>query len=234
MIMRMNYGARNIQRSFLFALLVLANSGCAHAQASRSDLISCSDHPEVYASRSAELQKIVDADQSDRQGSPDKIDWAKVGPRDLERLARIAEIFAEGCFKEAKDYAAAALVYQHGQVPDHYFQTFIWGKKAVDLGDPKQKWITVAGLDRYLVHSGQKQLFATQFGKDSGSPCWCLESVEESFPEDKRIEWAKLSVKQEFDMLKSYFNKDQKECAEVQYCRHVLKPTPKGSVPGFW
>ena len=224
---------RNIKEA-LALILALNFMGCAHAKASHTEFSYCVEHPEQQAARSAELQAIVNADQADRQGPPDKIDWAKVHPRDLEREVRVADIFAEGCFKDAKDYTAAALVYQHGQVPDHFYQTFIWGKKAVDLGDSKQKWITVAGLDRYLVHSGQKQLFATQFGKDNGSPCWCLEPIEESFPESKRIDWAKLSVKQELDLLNSYFNKDQNGCADVRFCHHNLKPTPAGSVPGFW
>jgi len=215
--------------------LILSHAGCNHFRSSKSDLTSCEYHPEVYPARSAELQKIMSADIADREGVPaDKIDWAKVLPRDLERRARVAEIFAEGCFKEAKDYTAAALVYQHGEMPAHFYQTFIWGKKAVELGDANQKWITAAGLDRYLIRSGQKQLFATQYHKDDKNPCFCLQPVEESFPEAKRIEWANLSLKQALGQLTSTFNKGRTECGQVQFCNHTLKPTPAGSVPGFW
>jgi hypothetical protein len=184
--------------------------------------------------RSAELKKIVAEDRADRQGSPDKLDWSKELSRDLEHRVRVAEIFAEGCLKSAKDYAAAAMVYQHGDMPDHYYQTFIWGKKAVELGDPAQKWITAAGLDRYLVHSGQKQLFATRYGKDKGSSCWCLEPVESSFPEQRRVEWAMLNLKQALEQLKTMFNQEQVGCAEIRFCAHPLKSSPAGLVPGLW
>jgi hypothetical protein len=216
------------------AIVLVNGAGFAHAKAFDTEVVSCVEHPERQPAKSAELQGIVNADQADRQGPPDKIDWAKVLPRDREREVRVAEIFAEGCFKEAKDYAAAALVYQHGETADHVYQTFVWAKKAVDLGDSTQKWLTVAGLDRYLVRMGQKQLFATQYGKDTNNPCWCLEPVEPTFPDSKRIEWAKLGLDQALERLKSYFNHDQQSCNEIQYCHHDLKPTPSGAVPGFW
>jgi len=219
----------------ILVILALNFGGCAHARVSSTTFSSCAEHPDQYPARSAELQTIVDADQADRQGPIDKIDWSKILPRDLEREVRVANIFAEGCLKDSRDYAAAAMVYQHGETADHVYQTFIWAKKAVDLGDQTQKWLTVAGLDRYLVRIGRKQLFATQYGKDNGNPCWCLEPIETTFPENKRIEWAKLSLDQALDRLELYFNKDQqKVCEKVRYCHHELKPTPVGTVPGFW
>ena len=59
-------------------------------------------------------------------------------------------------FKLAHDYSAAALVNQHGDVPDHFFQTFIWSKRAVELGDLTQKHTTALGLNRHLVNIGPK------------------------------------------------------------------------------
>ena len=84
------------------------------------------------------------------------MDWSKVTPRDLARRIKVASIFAEGCFKSAADYASAAMVFQHGTAADHFYQTFIWANKAVQLGDESQRWLTAAGLDRYLVALGQK------------------------------------------------------------------------------
>lgn len=219
----------------LIAALALTNClGCAHAKASATELTSCYEHPDQQQARSAELQSIVNADQADRELPYDKIDWSKVLPRDLERRARVGEIFAEGCFKTAQDFAAAALVYQHGEAPDHFYQAFIWAKKAVDLGaGQEQKWLTAAGLDRYLVRIGQKELFATQYSRDAGSTCWCLEPVEASFPETKRVEYTKLNLSQALARLNS-MNTGQTSCIEVQYCQHPLKSSPAGTVPGFW
>ncbi len=77
---------------------------------------SCHNDPEKQFMRSHELQEIVKADQADRQIPGSKIDWNKVSAADETRSKRVAEIFAEGCFKSAGDYAAAALVFQHGVV----------------------------------------------------------------------------------------------------------------------
>ena len=72
------------------------------------------------------------------------------------------EILGEGCFKSAEDYAAASLIYQHGDSPDHFFQAFIWALRAVQLGDFQQKSLVAMTVDRYLISSGKKQLFGTQ------------------------------------------------------------------------
>ncbi len=208
--------------------------GHAHADAPNTAAVSCIDHPEQQPAISTELQTIVSADQADRQVSPDRINWAVVGPRDRERHARVAEIVAGGCLKDARDFAAAALVFQHGETADDVYQTFLWAKKAVDLGDSSRRWLTVAGLDRYLVRTGRKQLFATQYGKDTSNPCWCLEPVESTFPDGERVIWANLSLDQALGRLKSDLNQGQRVCDEVQYCHHDLKATPAGSVSGFW
>jgi hypothetical protein len=132
---------RRILLAFFFCSFPVVVLGCAHSKKVGTELISCYEHPDQHASSSVELQNLVDADQADRQGSVDKIDWTRVLPRDLERRARVSEIFAEGCLKEAKDYSAAAMVYQHGETADHSYQTFIWAKRAVELGDSSQNWI---------------------------------------------------------------------------------------------
>lgn len=198
--------------------------------------ISCPNDPLRQTLRSNELQAIVSEDQKDRMQPVDleKIDWAKVLPRDESRRKRIGEIFGEGCFKEAKDYAAAALVYQHGVIPDHYFQTFLWAKKAVELGDPSQKWLMAAGIDRYLVNTGHKQLFATQAAKiDMNDECYCLEEVEKSFPEKIMVSYTKKTLKDALEWVDS-LNHSLANCKPTPVCKKNLKSSPAGTVPGFW
>lgn len=182
-----------------------------------------------------ELQKVVDADQEDRKDwfhlTPEQM--AEVAARDLTRRKRVGEIYGEGCFSLAKDYAAAALVYQHSDFPDHYFQTFLWSKQAVGLGDLKQKWTMAAGIDRYLTHTGRKQLFATQAIKASGTDCWCLEQVEESFPDDKRLEYSGKTIEGQLRWVAS-LNLEKPKCQKEGVCKEPLKGAPKGTVPGFW
>ncbi|MFL5814556.1 MAG: hypothetical protein ACJ763_13350 [Bdellovibrionia bacterium] len=219
---------RSFSTVLALLLIIAARPGAAIGSS------NCVEDPSLQAEKSAELQKLASEDQEDRKGPVDSIDWKKVSPRDLQRRTQVAEIFAAGCFKDAKDYAAAALVYQHGDTADHAYQTFIWSKRAVQLGDGSRKWLMAAGLDRYLVRIGQKQLFGTQVRKDNGSPCWCLEPTEESFPDQLRVEYIKNTLSENWLMMSAFFNADKPSCKQTQFCHRDLKPSPAGTVPGFW
>ena len=178
------------------------------------------------------LLEIAKEDQADRAGSYDSVDWSQVNPRDLQRRIQVAAFFAEGCFKTASDYASAAMVYQHGTTADHYYQAFLWANDAVKLGDQSQLWLTAAGLDRHLVKIGQKQLFGTQFSKDASGK-WCLQPVESSFPESRRIESVKLDLKSEIaNFLKGIAATQSPE--QTKECSPALQASPRGTVPGFW
>jgi hypothetical protein len=194
---------------------------------------SCVSDPSQFPVASAELQSLVQADQEDRKGEMNNIDWSIVSPDDLQRRIRVGELFGRGCLKEAQDYAAAAMIYQHGDAIDHVYQTFIWAKKAVELGDEKQKWLMAAGLDRYLVRTGHQQLFATQGSKGPGSLCWCLEPVEASFPNDRRMEYVHRDIPHAMEWIQS-MNVGQASCTPAKICDNHLKPSTVGTVPGFW
>src|SRR5690606_89236 len=140
--------------------------------------------------RCRELQQLVQDDQKEREDWDQLSEEEKqnVSCHDESRRRRVGERFGEGCFKEARDYAAASLIYQHGDVPDHYFQAFLWAKRAVDSGDLSSKGLVAMTIDRYLVSQGQKQLFGTQaFASEETGWCFCLQPVERSFPDLKRI-----------------------------------------------
>ena len=196
---------------------------------------SCQSDPSRLQARSKELEAIVKADQADRQ------DWAGKTPeemqevveRDVVRRKRVGEIFGEGCFWKAEDYAAAALVYQHGDVPDHFLQAFMWAKRAVELGDDSQERLMAVAIDRYLVNIGHKQLFASQASKPEMKPgsCWCLQRIEPSFPEELRKEIGGQSSKEAFGWLEEL--NQGTECPNVE-CSQPLEPSPAGTIPGFW
>lgn len=213
-------------------LSILFLTGCAsvtQVQAS-SSFKHCHEDPERQAVRSQELRKLVKEDQSDRTPP---IDWQRVSPRDEARRKRVGEIFGEGCFRSTEDYAAAALVYQHGNVPDHFFQTYLWAKRAVELGDSSQKRLMAMGIDRYLVNIGHKQLFATQASKPTMNDCWCLEELEKSFPEKKRVELSQKSLAEALQWVDS-LNENRLSCKPAKFCTKGLKDSPRGTVPGFW
>lgn len=217
---------------YVVVFLSLLGSGCAtvpQAQAS-SGFKSCLEDSERQTLRSRELQTLVKEDQDDRTPP---IDWVRVLPRDEARRKRIGEIFGEGCFKTAKDYGAAALVYQHGNVPDHFFQTFLWAKRAVELGDASQNRLMAMGIDRYLVNIGHKQLFATQASKPALNDCWCLEDLEKSFPEKMRVELVQKSLSEALQWVDS-LNEGKPACRPAKFCAKSLKDSPRGTVAGFW
>ena len=224
---------------FIFAVVLFSLCSCATTTVSQTSnsFVACKEDKPRLELRAKELQSIVTEDQAERRNFANMTNAQMVmmAKNDETRRMRIGEIFGEGCFTTAQDYAAAALVYQHGTTPDHFFQTYIWSKRAVELGDKHQARLMALGIDRYLVNVGQKQLFASQATKE-GSPstetsCWCLQDIEESFPDRQRKEVGGQSL----DEAKAWVNSmnEGKTCPKVS-CNQTLKPTPKGSVPGLW
>lgn len=218
----------------LILLSGIFSSSCAHAQVPAGIEVSCPENALKQIARSEELQVIVKADQDDRknlfQKPPEEI--LEVVRRDEARRKRVGEIFGEGCFKSSADFAAAALVYQHGIIPDHYFQTYVWSKRAVELGDPTQNRLMGLGIDRYLTKSGHKQLFGSQASKPTpDAKCWCLDPVEKTFPDTERKKVVGKTLSEAMDWIDEMnrgTNCEPKECAVARL------PTPKGSVPGLW
>lgn len=194
---------------------------------------SCATDPDKQVARSNELQAIVNADQADRRLPGSQIDWNRVSAADETRARRVAEIFAEGCFKSARDYAAAALVFQHGSVPDHYYQAYLWSKKALDLGDETQKLMVANAIDRYLLSLGYKQIFGAQSFRDGPAGCHCLEPVESKFPDATRIKVCGISLAERIATLRAG-NQKSPACARILYCEKDLRSPPKGMFPEIW
>lgn len=125
----------NMNSLFILALtpgILAAGTKVEVNESSDAPYVSCQDDVAKYALRSEELQQLVNADQADR---PDNALKHNAQLRDRERRERVGAIFGEGCFKEARDFAAAALIFQHGDRPDHVFQAYVWAKRSVELGD---------------------------------------------------------------------------------------------------
>jgi hypothetical protein len=176
----------------------------------------------------------VAQDQADRRdGSLRAGDGAgRVALADLERRKRVAAIFAEGCFTTSQDYAAGALVFQHGEVADHFWLAFTWARRAVELGDGSKRDLAALAVDRYLVASGHKQLFGSQAQRaTSNEACWCLAQIEPSFPEDQRAMWDK-PLASRYEWVRK-LNANVAAC-RLEQCDEPLAPTPRGTVPGVW
>lgn len=220
-----------MNKYFLILFLIFSSSNVLFAKVDA--YMPCKLDKAKQEMRSKELALIVKTDQDARKNfeNMSSEQMQTMAKEDNERRQRIGQIFGEGCISSAGDFAAAAWVFQHSDVPEHFFQTFLWAKKAVELGDTKQKRLMALGIDRYLVNIGQKQLFASQATKPNGELCWCLSRVEKSFPEEFRIKYMGNSLLDQISWLKE-LNKG-KTCPNP-YCSIELKDSPSGTIPGFW
>ncbi len=216
-------------------LCVLSFSICAQAFSEKGIYQTCLNNPTIQKERSDELKRLLEADQKEReemsQANPG--DLINIAKNDLLRRKRVGEIFGEGCFKIPKDYLSAALIYQHGDVPDHYMQAFMWAKNALDLGEPNAKSLMAVAIDRYLVSVGKKQLYGTQVFVlfDSPTLCYCLQPVELSFPDYRRQTACGRSLNESFKWLASL--NANTNCPNT-YCDQDLTEVPEGSIIGFW
>jgi len=227
----MKEGVLHMRHLSLVALIWFTSSIHSNAGTAKIPFVSCRDDAGKYKARSKELQNILAADQADR---PDNALKPGAQLRDRERRKRVGSIFGEGCFKEARDFAAAALVFQHGDQPDHFMQTFLWAKRAVELRDASQQVLMAWGIDRYLLNIGHKQLFGSQFLKQNAldpGGCWCLNQTEAAFPDTMRLKYIGHDYQHQLESL-NVLNVGL-SCPLVE-CTESLAPSPAGTIPGFW
>jgi hypothetical protein len=220
-----------------FSLLFLLFLQTACATSSTNLGMPCAD-PKVQTDRSGELQKIAKEDQVDRDWQkkgvqPTQQMLEKMAEHDLQRRKRVGEILGEGCLKSADDYAAAYIVYQHGNTSDQYLQAFLWSKKAMTMGKSNMKADVANAVDRYLVSEGHKQLFGTQTLLPKLRGCWCIQPIEDSFPDSIRSEYRGGPVADYTGLPYLKILNKGMSCA-AEYCPQKLLPSPKGTVPGFW
>jgi hypothetical protein len=193
---------------------------------------NCIDEPELQLKRSNELNELAKEDQKARENwqHMTENEIMEMEHTDLIRRKRVGEIFGEGCFKMPADYMSAALIYQHGDTPDHYYQAYIWSKRASELGDEYGKHFSALAIDRYLISIGKKQLFGSQYQKQPPNHCFCMQPVEQSFPDDFRKEYSGRSIEDNYKLMISI---NEAGCPSIE-CQTSLKPTLKGSVIGLW
>lgn len=93
----------------------------------QTSFLPCLEQPTLQAERSIELKSMLDADQQEREAlqSLSQEEQLTLIKNDLTRRKRVGEIFGEGCIKTPADYTAAAMIYQHGDTSDHYYQAYL-------------------------------------------------------------------------------------------------------------
>lgn len=199
----------------------------------------CIPHRAASQKLCQELQQIVLDDQVDHKKMPallgNKNELNKIIISDLMRRQRISEIAKKGGLKSGKDYLRAALIYQHGNNAKHYYQSYVYAKKAAELGEKNASNMSALAIDRYLISKGQKQLFGSQFlikrlEHNLDAFCLCLQDVELSFPDNLRKIYSGYTLKDQCKITSKFYALPQ--CARS--CAIRLKPTPKNTVFDLW
>jgi hypothetical protein len=125
-------------------------------------------------------------DQAERAG--DIPDVAKVLRHDEERRHIVHLAIEHRTLTCADDYYHAAMVMQHGTVPDDFALARDLAKRAMEL-DPKHRqaaWLYAAATDRYLWRIGKPQIYGTQYKKVEGR--WTLEPFDRNaVTDDERM-----------------------------------------------
>jgi len=107
------------------------------------------------------LKHLFAADQAARQADP--IDWNRVSVEDRQRRMEVLGYLTHGQLTSPESLYYAALIFQHGNCPDHYQLAHQLAERALQGGFDEARWIFAATLDRYLLSIGQPQKYGTQF-----------------------------------------------------------------------
>jgi hypothetical protein len=203
----------------LTCLVAIASSaGC------QKHVATCETNESLREAASSEARELFAADQRDRERRSISAD------RDRARRLRIAGLMADHCLTTAADFRAAAMIFQHGEAPEHFFQAYLWARRATEMGDAFAKQLVALTIDRYLVSIGHKQLFGSQMRPVEGEPgCLCVADTESDFPDALRKEYLQTTFAEE---LTTALQDSAAKCGGP--CAGSLIPNPKGSVPGLW
>ena len=131
----------------------------------------------LYASRSIsaqtpavkdneELSRLCVEDQADRTLDPRQIDWTVVSTRDRARRARAKELYNQNRLQTGTDFFNAALILQHGDLPEDFLLAHELCVVAIIKGKSQAKSLAAATEDRFLMNIGRPQRFGTQYRSD--------------------------------------------------------------------
>ncbi len=122
-----------------------------------------------------ELIEIYKNDQNERKS--ENIDFGELYLNDSLRRVRVNQLLDAGKIKTGKDYARAAMVFQHGKDSVDFSKAVEFIKIAIDKDTTINKWLYAAATDRYLLSKGQPQIYGTQYSKEGDGP-WKLDKID--------------------------------------------------------
>ena len=138
-----------------------------------------------------ELQTLYEEDQADRATFFEQSDTEQlqqVLQRDRARRQRAAELMGSEALQDPEDYFHAAMIFQHGETLDDYWQAHELARKGSELGHPNCLWLTAAAYDRWLANQGKPQKYGTQYISRDNEP-YRLWDVDPATTDEERAAW---------------------------------------------
>lgn len=137
---------------------------------------------------SAELARLVAEDQVDRKGGPATPNWSVLNERDEKRQSRIKALVASDVLRTGTDFYHAAMILQHSPQLDDSLLAHDLCVIAIGKGEARARWLAAATLDQYLVNTGRRQRFGTQYQSRSATQAPRLVEVDPAVPDSLRRE----------------------------------------------
>jgi hypothetical protein len=126
-------------------------------------------------------------DQADRTPpTGQRIDWARVAPRDSARLTRVHALYLADRFVTGADHYYAATILQHSDDSSDFLLAHELSVLAIGLGEPRARWLAAASEDRFLLSIGRPQRFGTQYAARGPGEAVRLGRVEEGVTDSLR------------------------------------------------
>jgi len=133
--------------------------------------------------RNAPNENAADPGQSSREY------WKRIFTEDHQRQVEVMHYLQAGVVNSAEDLYHAAMIFQHGNCPEHFKLANLLAKMAIENGSDRARWLYAATLDRYLMSEGRPQQFGTQFVTIGKTGTWELYDFDPATTDEERARY---------------------------------------------
>jgi hypothetical protein len=137
-----------------------------------------------------ELQALFEQDQADRRAF-DQLGQEQIQQmhqRDRTRRHRVEELIRSEALQAPEDFFHAAMVFQHGETLEDYWQAHELAGRGAELGHPDCRWLSAAAYDRWLMKPGKPQKYGTQYTARNNE-AYRLWDVDPTTADEERAAW---------------------------------------------
>jgi len=173
---------------------------------------------EASAAVSARLTILFEQDEAREKNAPDaepsseasRAYWGEIATEDQQRQVEVMRFLQKGEVNSADDLYHAAMIFQHGNCPEHFKLANLLAEKALERGSDAARWLYAATLDRYLMSQGKPQKFGTQFVTAGSNGIWKLYDCDPTTTDEERARYKVPSLafqRQKLEKLNSPENR---------------------------